>query len=156
MTLLFLDADGVTHPETADVDELFSCNEHLWTILRACPQVRVVFSTSWREAHTLENLIELVTHGGGEDLVHRFIGANPQIIKTRGAYTSAVGDYSREQECQLWLLGNGMHDHAWLAIDDIGDWFSPGSPNLYKVNYQTGLTEDDARAIITMLNGESK
>ena len=149
MSIIFADFDGCLHPETSD--QQFSNLHYLWAILRACPHVEVVFSTSWREAYSMEHLVEFVTFGGGEDLEHRFIGATPQIISARGTYTSSATDHSREMECRLWIEGNGRQGQPWIALDDIKDWFSPGCPQLHLVNYKTGLTEADATALIEEL-----
>lgn len=146
--ILLLDFDGVLHPETGDEQLTNLCQ--LWAILRACPHVEVVFSTSWREAYSMEHLVEFVTFGDGEDLEHRFVGATPQIIATRGNYSSTVTDYSREQECRLWIEGN-QPGQPWIALDDHSDWFSPRCPHLYLVNYKTGLTEADASSLIEEL-----
>ena len=45
--ILFLDFDGVLHPNSDD-SEHFSCAPLLWELLRRHPDVRVVLSTGWR------------------------------------------------------------------------------------------------------------
>lgn len=143
--ILFLDFDGVTHPECSDASQLFCCTPLLWQIMRACPTVRVVFSTSWREIHRPEELLNFATFGGGEDLMHRFIGSNPSILRERGAYI-AGHIYKREDECREWLRLNGGTNQPWLALDDIDYWFK-GS-NLHLVDHLTGLTNADVATII--------
>ena len=152
--ILFFDFDGVLHPE--DLDAVTFCRAPwLWRILRACPHVDVVFSTSWREIHSIEKMIELVTRKGGEDLAHRFIGATPQVARGRGPFDSRPLDYHREKECRLWLTCNVERHRPWLALDDIAAWFKPNSPNLYLVSRASGLTEDDTTAIIARLNAHT-
>jgi hypothetical protein len=83
-TILFLDFDGVLHPiQRSEPD--FCRLELLWKILRACPDVEVVFSTSWRKIYSPDEIIEFVTFGGGEDMAHRFIGSTPSIVTEVGA-----------------------------------------------------------------------
>src|ERR1017187_8660401 len=136
--ILFLDFDGVTHPNIIGT-QLFCCTGQIWKILRACPEVHVVFSTSWRESHRPEELLDFATFGGGEDLSHRFIGQTPRI--------HSHSDYDlRGLECQRWLEENGHSDTPWLALDDMPEIFPSGCPTLYRVYGSTGLTDADVLA----------
>ncbi len=152
--ILFLDFDGVLHPDIPDRPEDFSCRAHLWQILRTCPAVEVVFSTLWRERHSDDELVEFVTKDGGEDLAHRFIGRTPSIggatSQDAASYHASLF-YRREMECRLWLSDNGQQDQPWLALDDFDAYFSPSCPSLYLVDELTGLTEADVAALIVRL-----
>jgi hypothetical protein len=141
--IIFLDFDGVLHPECCESDQLFCRTEPLWQILRECPDVQVVFSTSWREVHQPEELRDFVTHGGGEDLAHRFIGSTPIL-------ESSEHRYKREAECREWLRINSCEERPWLALDDTDFWFE--GTNLYLVDYRIGLTEVDVAAIIKKIH----
>jgi HAD domain in Swiss Army Knife RNA repair proteins len=145
--ILFLDFDGVLHPESWDA-ELFCRTPILWDILRACPHVSVVFSTAWRETHPVKQLVSLTTRNGGEGLKHRFVGLTPQLDSN--SIPSDLG--CRETECFEWLKQNGHGKTPWLALDDIDYLFSPSSPNLYLTDYRHGLTELDAHEVIEKLN----
>lgn len=149
MTILFLDFDGVLHPKNTDRETVFCRVELLWKILRACPNLEVVFSTSWRELHKFDELLDFVTCGGGEDLAQRFIGVNPSIVLESGA-NLAGQIYQREDECISWLVTNNQSQRPWLALDDTDCWFV-GS-NLYLVNSETGLTDADVLAIVGRIN----
>lgn len=120
----------------------------LWQILRACPAVEVVFSTSWRDEFAIDQLREFVTYGG-EDLAPRFIGVTPTLARTTGA-DEAGPDYHRELECRAWMAGNNRRD-AWIAVDDVVEKFSPRCPELYLIDETTGLTEADAEILIARL-----
>lgn len=145
--ILFLDFDGVLHPETSDA-ELFCRLPLFWELLRQCPEVEVVFSTSWREIYPQDELLAFVTSGGGEDLAHRFIGSTP--LARKPPYED---DYRlREIECLAWLEGSGLQERPWLALDDVAYWFSPNNSNHYLVNYRTGLTEVDMAEIVRRSN----
>lgn len=143
--ILFLDFDGVLHPNIIGT-KLFCCTNQLWKILRACPDVLVVFSTSWRESYRPEELLDFVTFDGGEDLAHRFVGQTPRIL-TRSDYDQ------RGLECQRWLEENGHSDTPWLALDDMPEIFPPGCPTLYRVYGSIGLTDADAITVIERVQG---
>ncbi|HCI52214.1 MAG TPA: hypothetical protein DE312_02590 [Gallionella sp.] len=144
--ILFLDFDGVLHPLLRTEPD-FCRIELLWKILRACPDVDVVFSTSWREIYSQDELLELVTHGNGREFTHRFVGATPSIFREKGALIHGP-HHRRHIECRLWLTGNGQYQRPWLAVDDIAVSFPPASPTLHLVDGATGLTESDVAAII--------
>jgi hypothetical protein len=96
--ILFLDFDGVLHPlQRSEPD--FCRLPLLWKILRSCPHVDVVFSTSWREIYRPEEMIEFVTCGGGEDLAHRIIGSNPRTPRARSTYVAGPQP-ERHRECE--------------------------------------------------------
>ena len=147
--IIFLDFDGVLHP--IGLEEPAFCRlPLLWKILRAVPSAEVVFSTSWRDIYRHDEMIEFVTHGGGEDLANRIIGATPERLIEEGAYIH--GDYFiRHTECELWLIGNNQQNRPWLAIDDMARWFPPDSPNLYLTDTNTGLIESDVEKIVKII-----
>lgn len=149
--ILFLDFDGVLHPIRCvdGIDApLFSCAPALWEILRACPEVEVVFSTAWRVSYPLCELVKFTTQGGGEDLAHRFLGTTPDL-ESEGYYGC------RNVEIQSWL-----DDHAptapWLALDDMPQLFcgfedeEDAYINLYIVNHRSGLTDQDVLEIMRL------
>ena len=107
------------------------------------PEVRVVFSTSWREVYRPDEMVEFVTYGGGEDLAHRIIGQTPSL-ENEGRYGR------RDLEIQSWLDAN-HHIGQWLAIDDMPEIFSGGHPNLYVVDGTRGLTNEDVLAILEII-----
>jgi len=146
-TILFLDFDGVLHP-TVRGEPVFCRLPLLWKILRAHPEVQVVFSTAWRDDYAPDIMLDFVTSGGGEDLAHRFIGRTP--------YLEVEGKYGqRLLEIQKWLDANN-HNGPWLAIDDMVELFSGGHPNLYVVDGEHGLTDADVTAIIGRVQHSSK
>lgn len=145
MKILFVDFDGCLHPHLRQEPD-FCRLPLLWQILRACPDVQVVFSTSWKEVYRHDEMVEFVTWGGGEDLAARIIGATPNI--DTGNQCSR-----RDLEIQSWLDANG-HTGQWLAIDDMAELFNGGHPNLYVVDKRYGLTDADVLAIIERLQGK--
>lgn len=138
--ILFLDFDGVLHPVGGKA-EMFCRLPLLWRLLRACQEIQVVFSTSWRETYRFDYLVDFATSNGGEDLVQRFIGITPV------SELSEDDPVNRLSECEAWLQENGHAQSPWLAIDDKGDWFL-GCPNLYLVDQTSGLQDGDVEEII--------
>lgn len=144
--ILFLDFDGVLHPDFARGQALFSARALLWQLLDECPHVEVVFSTSWREIHPVDELIQYVTAGGGEHYAARFIGTTPSIVAKREANVRQC--YRRETEIKLWLLGNGQNHRSWIALDDFKEYFSPACPNLITIDHITGLRPEHMESLI--------
>lgn len=146
--ILFLDFDGVLHPVGGKA-EMFCRLPLLWRLLRLCPELQVVFSTSWRETYRFDYLIDFVTSNGGEDLIHRFVGSTPV------PEVAEDNPVNRLQECQAWLQEHNHLASAWLAIDDNDEWFY-GSPNLYWIDPSTGLQEKDLDAIAFRIRVEAE
>lgn len=153
--ILFLDFDGVLHPESPLSTRVnFEHRPLLWRILREVPEVEVVFATSWRNSHTLTELVDIITRDGGEDLAHRFIGVTPTIDKSSREQRD-LGH--RREECLLWIEANRSRfpfwkkDVPWLALDDIALWYGLPCFNLHMTDYKTGLTEADVEAVIKKL-----
>lgn len=144
--ILFLDFDGVLHPDFARGPAYFSAKPLLWKLLDACPHVDVVFSTSWRDIHPADELIQFVTAGGGEHHADRFIGTTPSIVTEPGA--NIVQCYRRETEIKLWLLGNEQMHRQWIALDDFKEYFSPNCPNLIEIDHITGLKPEHIETLI--------
>jgi hypothetical protein len=144
--ILFLDLDGVLHPAVRGRVP-FCHTPLLWQILRACPQAKVIFSTSWRDTFDPVAMLDFVTYGGGEDLEPLFVGETPNL-EDEGLYGR------RDLEIQRWLDTNN-HAGPWLALDDMVELFSGGHPNLYVCDGNRGLTDADVVAIIErMQNAE--
>lgn len=148
--LIFLDFDGVLNP-TENGESDFCRLPLLHKILRACPDTQVVFSTSWRELYSQDDLVQFVTQNGGEDLRHRFIGATPSFLREKNVSYL----WHRNTEILTWLEGNGCLYQAWLAVDDTARWFPKNSPCCYFTDSKTGLTEADVAAIIQRIKPAS-
>ncbi len=59
----------------------------------------------------------------------------------------------RQDECLAWLDAAGKAGVPWLALDDYEEYFWPGCERLYRVNHETGLTEEDVEAVVDRLRG---
>lgn len=142
--IIFLDFDGVLHPHVRRETD-FCQLPQLWKILRACPETKVVFSTSWREIYDHAEMIAFVASAAGRDLAHRFLDSTPNL-ESEGRYGR------RDLEIQAWLDTNN-HSGLWLALDDMPEIFCGQNPNLYVVDGSTGLTDADVDAIIQRIEG---
>ena len=148
---VFLDFDGVLHPEDDEDFSRFTRNPLFHRFLREIPQAKVVFSTTWRYKRTVQELAGMVCQSGGEDLAGRFVGKTPDLD-----YPGLEG--WREAECLAWLAEQNIAPHApWLAIDDHPEWFRSPS-RVYGLDSRAALRECDlaplraqARAILGLL-----
>jgi hypothetical protein len=138
--ILFLDIDGVLHPDPAKAEDAF-CQRHLlWQVLIARPQLRVVISSDWRLHHSLPKLADWIAKGSGEALTPRIVGITPVLQGARHEYRG------REKECLAWREQNAPE--SWLALDDVASNFTFGSPHLCLINYRTGLIEADVETLL--------
>ena len=116
--ILFLDFDGVLHPECevrqrGEIPD-FCFLPRLETLLRAFPHVRIVISSAWREHKTLDRLRGLFS----ADIAARIIAAT--ALPEPGA-TSSYTPARREREIVAWLEAHGGLDQPWVALDDA-EW----------------------------------
>lgn len=135
--IVFLDFDGTTHPTSpgVGVDTYIFCRLPLlesW--LRQRPGVEIVISSSWREAHSLDELRGFFS----EDLQGRVIGATPIIKRdARKGY-----DGLREREVRRWLSESGEPWRQWAALDDQAWLFKPFNSRLVLCDGKVGLTQE--------------
>lgn len=147
--ILFLDFDGVLHPEglqAGERDQLFCAKPVLLQILRAAPYVDVVFSTSWRLLYSFDDLVSFAIDSG--DFAHRFKGITPHL-PAEERRQGVLGQ--REEEIQAWLAMHGRDYGRWLALDDQPKLFRPNCSDLYLIDWQTGLVDHDVWGIVESL-----
>lgn len=134
--ILFLDFDGVTHPEVCTAPELFNCLPRIEEVLLRHPLVDIVISSAWREYHPLVELQQRFC----PQLRARVVGCTP--LQRQASCMQAM-HHVREVECRAWLAAN-RPDAAWLAIDDAPWLFAPRCANLLLTNHAQGFTDEDA------------
>jgi hypothetical protein len=134
--VLFLDFDGVTHPEMCQAHQLFTCLPLIEAVLREHPCVDVVISSSWREHHPLDELRAVFSR----DIAPRIKGVTPIEPRRREMPAAA---HVRERECRTWLQRN-VPTGSWVAIDDVPWLFTPGCPHLILTNHRTGFSPSNA------------
>ena len=143
--IVFLDFDGVLHPDPCRDDQLFENAPRLARALEEFPETSVVLSTSWR---TFMNLEQLVVPLDAE-LSRRVIGVTPRFADF-SAPRSLV-PYRRQAECVQWLSENGMDDAPWIALDDRASWFEPYCENLVACDGIIGFDDSAAGRLRTGL-----
>jgi hypothetical protein len=144
--ILFLDFDGVLHPEPCfDEDKLFCLLPNFEEILREYPQVRVVISSTWRETRSIDMLREYFSI----DVRHRVIGVTPSW-KNHHELFDVIG-YQRQTEVEAWLRNSDEPWTPWIAIDDKPFLFQPFLNNLVKTNSLTGFNEVAEERLHTLL-----
>lgn len=153
--ILFLDFDGVTHPEPCELDQIFLKLPLIEDVLREFDDCKIVISSSWRVVHPRDEMRDYFA----ADIRPRVLGVTPQNPRLGGAESSILGlRYERQLECeawlrnrQVWLPQNRRASVPWIAIDDRDYWFRPGCGNLLLTNAQTGFTPQDALRLEAML-----
>ncbi|MDZ7651851.1 MAG: HAD domain-containing protein [Burkholderiaceae bacterium] len=135
MTILFLDFDGVLHPDPCrDPARLFEHAPRLAAALASFTQLAVVLSTAWRTHHPVD---ELAAHLP-PPLRAKVVGATQcfHAIERR----PALVPYRRQAECQHWI-DSERPGAAWLALDDRAAEFEPYCDRLIVTRSATGLDE---------------
>lgn len=142
--ILFLDFDGVLHPECqlsqrGEIPD-FCLLPRLETLLGAFPHVRIVISSSWREHKTLDELRRPFS----ADIAARIIGATALPAPgAKSSYTPA----RREREIVAWLEAHGGLDQPWVALDDAEWQFDRCLDHLVVCGSFFGFDDEAERAL---------
>lgn len=144
--ILFLDFDGVLHPEFSHESRHFCCLPVLEQVLRQRQDCEVVVSSTWRLELPLARLREKFS----SDLAARVVGATPRFCDLTSVPDTLIS-YEREAECQAWLRADGRAHSPWLAVDDRSWLFRPFSPNLFLVVGRAGLTSAMGKQLLCKL-----
>lgn len=132
--ILFLDFDGVLHPEPCyDQENLFCHLPKLEKVLSDFPQVRIVISSTWRENRSLETLRSFFSAANR----NRIIDVTPSW-RDHPELLEVIG-YQRQTEIEAWLRSSSEPWLTWVAIDDKPFLFRPFLKNLIKTNSETGF-----------------
>jgi hypothetical protein len=146
--ILFLDFDGVTHPEPSRKADEFCALPLIEDVLRACTNVEVVISSSWRTVFNLEQLRGFFS----VDLAQRVVGVTPSSKSTSDAWLpSSSVVYEREFECESWMRQNREWGTPWLAIDDRPHWFRPDCTDLLLTSSKVGFRQSDQATLREMI-----
>ncbi|QDL36465.1 HAD domain-containing protein [Rhodoferax sediminis] len=146
--IVFLDFDGVTHPEPCEVDALFGRLPLIEEVLREFDATRIVISSSWREVHPLGELLEFFS----KDLAERVIDVTPGLERLDNGWLPGQSRrFERQRECEHWMRQNRPWDTPWLAIDDRAHWFEPQCRHLLLTDHRQGFAVDDAPRLRAMI-----
>ena len=135
--ILFLDFDGVMHP--FNQTNLFCREESLARVLRDFPSVDVVISSSWREKHTLKNMLTFFL----AYLRSRIVGVTP-VIEIRDA-VDVPG--VRLREIKKYLVDTGNQHRRWIALDDAPELFPPRCAELVLCDGNHGFGEAEEQTL---------
>lgn len=137
--IIFLDFDGVTHPEGCRAQDLFCKMPLIESVLLRHPNVHVVISSSWREHRPLQLLQQHFSLA----LRQRVVGCTPVVRQDPCEPTLR---HIREMECKSWLQGHRpeiLRNGHWLAMDDAPWLFSRDCEQLLQTNPRSGFAEAD-------------
>lgn len=144
--ILFLDFDGVLHPEPCyDQEKLFCHLPKLEKVLIDFPQVRIVISSTWRETRTIDTLRDFFC----VEIRHRIIGVTPSW-RDYPELMDRIG-FQRHVEIEAWLRNSGEPWAPWLSIDDKPYLFRPFLPTLIKTESGRGFDESAEMKLRTLL-----
>lgn len=147
--ILFLDFDGVTHPDPCRKEAFFCQLPLIEDVLRENKHVDVVISSSWRYDHRLPELQAYFS----SDIRTLVIDVTPSVARTddEGWIPPHLLQHHREWECRKWIRQHCPMDTPWLAIDDVSDWFLPGCADLLSTRSELGFQSDQASKLSEML-----
>lgn len=151
--VLFLDFDGVLHPDPCSKEQLFCRRDLVQGILREFPHIDVALSTTWRLRNPLDNSGDALKHHFSSDIAERIVGVTPNHKNLdRKQAPDGIDLYPREWECIAWLQANRPHCRRWLAMDDKSHLFRPFSRNLLVTNPKTGFVSADEHRLQQLLS----
>ena len=133
---LYLDFDGVLHPNFVDKGQLFIHMEKLSNAIVGKP-LRVVISSSWRFHENIDYLRTLF-EPATRDLI---VGC------TGPAY---IGKWARWNEIMKHANTNGVRD--WVALDDAYMEFPPECEELILCDGKIGLQDTQIQQLVRWLN----
>ena len=134
--LVYLDFDGVLHPASPVLGDLFS-RTHLLEPIAEQTDLQIVISSSWRFTHTLEQLQAKLP----STLAQRVIGMNGDAV---------IGKHARYQEIMNHVrqLEPGTR---WCALDDSYWEFPTSCKELIRCNPNTGIGVKEVAQLNTWL-----
>lgn len=136
--ILFLDFDGVLHPDPCyDGRRMFEHVPLLAAVLARFPETGIVLTTSWRSDRSLAQLREPLGA-----LAARVVGATPHFSSFRAP--ARLQPYTRQAECEQWLIATSATGREWIALDDRASLFAPDCDRLIACDSTRGLDESSA------------
>lgn len=146
MLILFLDFDGVLHPEHCHASKHFCCLPILEDALRRVPECKLVVTSTWR----LEQPFEALRQRFSRDIAFRIAGVTPKFSDLKQVPNTLIS-YPREAECHAWRWANGVPHLPWLALDDRSWNYRPFCNSLLLVDGSTGLTGPTGTQLLSRL-----
>jgi hypothetical protein len=140
--LLFLDFDGVLHPNFSRASEYFNRVDILMGALGEEIQgLEVVVSSSWRFHYPIKEILSRLPN----ELKSLVVGFTPEV---------EPGRHQRYREIQTYLRLCRI-GFDWRALDDAPSEFPDGCPQLIVCNGRVGVDHDSAAHLREWLRGRS-
>lgn len=155
--VLFLDFDGVLHPEfLKDENELLSRLPLIESVLREYPPVEIVISSAWRLKYSDPNAaLSALRQHFAPDIATRVVDVTPYHRKLNDSDApDGLYAYSRHWECEAWVRTHRPPGTRWMAMDDRAYLFKPFTKNLMAFDDWIAFTkahQDPLRAYLTAL-----
>lgn len=137
-TTLFLDFDGVIHPNVRRTPDE-QCLRALEAVVEEFPELKIVISSTWRETYGLKELSMFL----GPILGDRVIGVTPVI-------DDPFLHHVRYHEVLSYLEANMLQHSPWIAIDDTAGFYPSNAPVVW-TNPKNGFTPEDGKILRAML-----
>lgn len=140
--IIFLDFDGVLHPENVKSQEPLLCRLPLLEeVLREFPRAEIVISSTWRlRWQDPEVATQEMRKHFSADIAPRVTGVTPNCLDLDWrAAPDGLSLYPRHWECETWLRAHRPPGTPWVAMDDRAYWFRPFCKNLMVVDRDTGF-----------------
>lgn len=144
---LFLDFDGVLHPEYCSSSLHFTHLPLLEELLRLHPHVEIVISSTWRLQFEFTHLLDRFS----PDIAARIAGQTPVFAELTDVPDRLIG-YPRHAECWTWLREQRAASDNWVALDDRPWLFYPMCPQVIQTNGATGLNHEVIRQLSSLLS----
>ncbi len=131
---LFVDFDGVMH---RNGHKAFEYAEYFGKVISSMKdvEIKIIFSTSWREYSTVERLANYLP----KNIRHLCVGKTPLIQHSIS--------HPRFEEIMMYNKENGIEDKDWVALDDMACLFPSNCPNLILIDGSKGFTKADAKKL---------
>jgi hypothetical protein len=159
--ILFLDFDGVLHPEPAPTRHYLCRLPMLEEILMDYPKVEIVISSAWRLDWTAEwEQIAGMKNHFSLALRDRVVGVTPDHRLTSTSQApGGLADFLREWECMDWMGTHRPAGTPYLMLDDRPWLFRANNPHLMIVDCDDGFLPDneaELRSRLASMEEEAK
>ncbi|EOC0011705.1 HAD domain-containing protein [Cronobacter turicensis] len=132
---LFLDIDGVLHRAENGSLEFMPV---LCDVLRECPNVRIILSTSWRLGASTKDVLSHFT----SEIRPFIVGANPDL-------DGHVSEHIRWHECMAMVRHLGLSSYTF--VDDSARLFPESCPSLFLTKRYEGLNDEMGKRLINRI-----
>lgn len=157
--IVFLDFDGVLHPEDTDSKNQLLCRLPLIEeVVREFSQTEIVISSAWRlRWQDPDDATLALRQHFSEDIANRVIGVTPHHARLDWKQApDGLHLWKRQWEIETWLRANRPFGTNWIALDDRAYLFRPFCENLMEFERNTAFTpesQDEFRTRLRAMQG---